>query len=156
MRNAEPSRRIAVLREEVSRKIAAGEVIDRPLSIVRELLDNSLDAGAGSVEVHLESGGLDRVRVVDDGAGMDREDLSRCWLPHATSKIETEEDLLRVTSLGFRGEALSSMATASRLEVLRRGRQVRAPLFERGDITSFDFGHRLWRAHALAAGHTTS
>ncbi|MCX7028664.1 MAG: DNA mismatch repair endonuclease MutL [Spirochaetes bacterium] len=118
MRNAEPSRRIAILREDVSRKIAAGEVIDRPLSIVRELLDNSLDAGAGSVEVHLEAGGLGRVRIVDDGAGMDREDLGRSWLPHATSKIETEEDLLRVTSLGFRGEALSSMATASRLEIV--------------------------------------
>jgi DNA mismatch repair protein MutL len=118
MKKPQVSRRIVILREDVSRKIAAGEVIDRPLSIVRELLDNSLDAGAGSVEVHLESGGLDRVRVVDDGAGMDRDDLSRCWLPHATSKIETEEDLLRVTSLGFRGEALSSMATASRLEVV--------------------------------------
>jgi DNA mismatch repair protein MutL len=118
MRKPDASRRIILLREDVSRKIAAGEVIDRPLSIVRELLDNALDAGAGSLEVHLESGGLDRVRVVDDGAGMDRDDLSRCWLPHATSKIETEEDLLRVTSLGFRGEALSSMATASRLEVV--------------------------------------
>jgi DNA mismatch repair protein MutL len=118
MKNPAASRRIAILREDVSRKIAAGEVIDRPLSIVRELLDNSLDAGAGSVEVHLESGGLDRVRVVDDGAGMDADDLSRSWLPHATSKIETEEDLLKVTSLGFRGEALSSMATASRLEIV--------------------------------------
>jgi DNA mismatch repair protein MutL len=118
MKQTEPSRRISVLREDVSRKIAAGEVIDRPLSIVRELLDNALDAGSTSVDVHLARGGLDLVRVVDDGAGMDRDDLSRCWLPHATSKIETEEDLLRVTSLGFRGEALSSMATASRLEIV--------------------------------------
>ncbi len=118
MKKPEPSRRISVLREDVSRKIAAGEVIDRPLSIVRELLDNALDAGAGAIDVHLRSGGLDGVRVVDDGAGMDRDDLGRCWLPHATSKIETEEDLLRVTSLGFRGEALSSMATASRLEIV--------------------------------------
>ena len=118
MKQAGASRRISVLREEVSRKIAAGEVIDRPLSIVRELLDNALDAGSASVDVHLARGGLDLVRVVDDGAGMDRDDLSRCWLPHATSKIETEEDLLEVTSLGFRGEALSSMATASRLEIV--------------------------------------
>jgi DNA mismatch repair protein MutL len=118
MKKPEPSRRISVLREDVSRKIAAGEVIDRPLSIVRELLDNALDAGAGAIDVHVRSGGLDGVRVVDDGAGMDRDDLGRCWLPHATSKIESEEDLLRVTSLGFRGEALSSMATASRLEIV--------------------------------------
>jgi DNA mismatch repair protein MutL len=118
MRKPEASRRISILREDVARKIAAGEVIDRPLSIVRELLDNSLDAGAVSVDVHLGAGGLDRVRVVDDGAGMDRDDLLRCWLPHATSKIETEEDLSKVTSLGFRGEALSSMATASRLELV--------------------------------------
>jgi len=110
--------RIRILREDVSRKIAAGEVIDRPLSIVRELLDNSLDAGAASIDVHLEAGGIERVRVVDDGAGMDRDDLARSWLPHATSKIETEEDLLEVTSLGFRGEALSSMAAASRLEIV--------------------------------------
>ena len=111
------SRRISILREEVARKIAAGEVIDRPLSVVRELLDNSLDAGARSVDVHLEAGGIGRVRVVDDGAGMVEEDLALCWQPHATSKIEREDDLLAITSLGFRGEALSSMAVASRLEI---------------------------------------
>jgi DNA mismatch repair protein MutL len=115
-----PSRRIRILRDDVSRKIAAGEVIDRPLSIVRELLDNAIDAGASSVDVYLEAGGLSRVRVVDDGAGMDLEDLALCWMPHATSKIETEDDLLTVTSLGFRGEALSSIATASRLEIVSR------------------------------------
>jgi DNA mismatch repair protein MutL len=111
------SRRIRILRDEVSRKIAAGEVIDRPFSIVRELLDNALDAGARAVDVHLEAGGLGRVRVVDDGAGMGPEDLSLCWQPHATSKIETEDDLMRVSSLGFRGEALSSIALCSRLVV---------------------------------------
>ena len=118
MRKPDPSRRISILREDVSRKIAAGEVIDRPLSIVRELLDNALDAGAGAIDVHVRSGGIEGVRVVDDGAGMDRDDLGRCWLPHATSKIESEEDLLEVTSLGFRGEALSSVATAARLEIV--------------------------------------
>ena len=109
------SRRIRILRDEVSRKIAAGEVIDRPSSIVRELLDNALDAGARAIDVYLEAGGLSRIRVVDDGAGMDKEDLSLCWQPHATSKIETEDDLLTATSLGFRGEALSSVALCSRL-----------------------------------------
>ena len=109
------SRRIRILRDEVSRKIAAGEVIDRPFSIVRELLDNAIDAGARSIDVYLEGGGLARIRVVDDGAGMDEDDLALCWQPHATSKIETEDDLLRATSLGFRGEALSSIALCSRL-----------------------------------------
>ena len=114
------SRRIRILREDVANRIAAGEVIDRPLSIVRELLDNAIDAGAASIDVHVEAGGLVRVRVVDDGAGMDRDDLSLCWQPHTTSKIETEDDLLRVTSLGFRGEALSSIALCSRLEVVSK------------------------------------
>ena len=111
------SRRIRILRDEVSRKIAAGEVIDRPQSIVRELLDNSIDSGAASIDVFLETGGLARVRVVDDGAGMSREDLQVCWKPHATSKIESEDDLLRVSTLGFRGEALSSIAVCSRLSI---------------------------------------
>jgi DNA mismatch repair protein MutL len=111
-------RRIRILRDEVSRKIAAGEVIDRPFSIVRELLDNSIDSGALAIDAYLEAGGLARVRIVDNGAGMDPEDLALCWQPHATSKIETEDDLLRVSSLGFRGEALSSIAVCSRLEVV--------------------------------------
>ena len=111
------SRRIRILREEVSRKIAAGEVIDRPFSIVRELLDNAIDAGASAIDVYLEAGGLSRVRVVDDGAGMGRDDLELCWKPHATSKIESEDDLLKVSSLGFRGEALSSIAVCSRLSI---------------------------------------
>jgi len=109
---------IRILRDDVARKIAAGEVIDRPLSIVRELLDNSIDAGASSIDVFLEGGGISRVRVVDDGVGMGREDLKLCGKPHATSKIESEDDLLKVTSLGFRGEALSSVAVASRLEIV--------------------------------------
>jgi len=112
------SRRITILRDEVSRKIAAGEVIDRPHSIVRELLDNAIDSGAGSIDVFLEEGGLSRVRVVDDGTGMSREDLEVCWKAHATSKIESEDDLLRVSTLGFRGEALSSIAVCSRLSIV--------------------------------------
>jgi DNA mismatch repair protein MutL len=111
------SRRVRILRDEVSRKIAAGEVIDRPFSIVRELLDNAIDAGSTAIDVHLEAGGVSRVRVVDDGSGMEPEDLALAWQPHATSKIESEEDLLRVSSLGFRGEALSSVAVCSRMVV---------------------------------------
>ena len=109
------SRRVHILREEVSRKIAAGEVIDRPLAVVRELLDNALDAGARNVEVYLEGGGLERIRVVDDGAGMSRQDLELAAQRHATSKIEHEDDLARATTLGFRGEALASVAACARL-----------------------------------------
>jgi DNA mismatch repair protein MutL len=112
------SRRIHILREDVARKIAAGEVIDRPYSVVRELLDNALDAGAGEIAVHLENGGLSGIRVIDDGRGMDAEDLSLSYLPHSTSKITDEDDLLRIASLGFRGEALASIAACARLEVI--------------------------------------
>jgi DNA mismatch repair protein MutL len=111
------SGKIRILRDGVSRKIAAGEVIDRPHSIVRELLDNAIDSGATSIDVFLETGGLSRVRVVDDGEGMGRDDLEMCWKSHATSKIESEDDLSRVSTLGFRGEALSSIAVCSRLSI---------------------------------------
>lgn len=114
------SRRIKILRESVSQKIAAGEVIDRPAAVVRELLDNALDAGAGEITVSIEDGGVSHIRVVDDGAGMDKEDLELCWQPHATSKIEHEDDLLEIFSLGFRGEALSSVAACSRLEIISK------------------------------------
>ncbi len=116
-------RAVKVLRDSVARRIAAGEIIERPASVVRELLDNSIDAGAREISVHVDGGGIERIRVIDDGAGMTREDLGLCWLPHATSKIETEEDLHRVRSLGFRGEALAGIATASRVEIVSRLRE---------------------------------
>ena len=114
------SRRIQVLRDSVARQIAAGEVIDRPFSVVRELLDNSIDAGATSIDVYIEAGGVASVRVVDNGRGMDREDLELCWKSHATSKISSVEDLDHLMSLGFRGEALSSIAACSRLTITTR------------------------------------
>jgi DNA mismatch repair protein MutL len=113
-----PSRRIKVLRDEVARKIAAGEVIDRPLSVLRELLDNSLDAGATAIDVHWEAGGVRLLQVSDNGTGMDRQDLELCWLPHTTSKIESELDLDSLSSLGFRGEALASISACSRVSIL--------------------------------------
>ena len=113
-----PSRRIHILREEVARRIAAGEVIDRPHSVLRELLDNAVDAGAGAVEVAVEAGGTRRIRVVDDGGGMSREDLEVCALRHATSKIVEDGDLYRVTTLGFRGEALASIGACARLQIV--------------------------------------
>jgi DNA mismatch repair protein MutL len=114
----ETARRIRILRADVSRKIAAGEVIDRPFSIVREAMDNSLDAHAGSIDVFLEAGGLERIRIADDGDGIRSEDLALCGEAHATSKIVSENDLLSVRSLGFRGEALSSIAACARLEIV--------------------------------------
>lgn len=106
-----------MLSPDVARKIAAGEVIDRPQAIVRELMDNAVDSGASRITVEITGGGIERIRVVDDGCGMSREDLMSCARPHATSKISTEQDLLRLTTLGFRGEALASMAAVSRLQI---------------------------------------
>ena len=117
------SRRIEILREDVSKKIAAGEVIDRPFSVIRELLDNSIDAEADSVEAYIEGGGIARISVVDNGTGMSRQDLDLCSERHATSKIREEGDLYRVRSLGFRGEALASVAACSRLEIVSRQRE---------------------------------
>ena len=110
-------RPIQLLDPAVARKIAAGEVVDRPGAVVRELLDNSLDAGATQIDIDLVAGGTELIRVADDGCGMDRADLERCFLAHATSKIVTDDDLLHVRSLGFRGEALASIAEVSRLEI---------------------------------------
>ncbi len=112
--------RIRVLTEETARQIAAGEVIDRPYSIVRELLDNAIDAGSRNVRVEAVKGGLERIRVVDDGSGMDAEDLRLCTVRHATSKIARHEDLTRVRTLGFRGEALASIGACSVLSVTSR------------------------------------
>ncbi len=114
--------RIRVLRDDVVKKIAAGEIIDRPYSIVRELLDNSLDAESSEITLVIERGGLSRVRVIDNGLGMDKDDLGLCYLAHSTSKILEEHDLRRVTSLGFRGEALSSIGICGRLEITSKPR----------------------------------
>ena len=109
--------RIHVLEDKIARRIAAGEVIERPNSVLRELLDNAIDADATSIDVHLGSGGIDYLRVSDNGEGMSREDMELCWLSHATSKISSDSDLEGVMTLGFRGEALSSIAAVARLSV---------------------------------------
>ena len=110
-----------MLPPQAAHKIAAGEVIERPASIVRELLDNAVDSGANRVRVEVEGGGIERVRVSDNGCGMSKEDLAVCATPHATSKITSEDDLLTLSTLGFRGEALSSMAAVSCLEITTGG-----------------------------------
>ena len=110
-------RKVKILNAETARKIAAGEVIDRPASIVRELLDNAVDSGATEINVEIEGGGIDKIRVQDNGCGMSREDLAVAAHPHATSKITSDTDLLNLTTLGFRGEALASIAAVARLTI---------------------------------------
>ena len=110
--------RIRVLPPEEARRIAAGEVVDRPAALVREFLDNAIDSGAANIEVTIEEGGCKKVEVTDDGGGMNREDLQLCHLTHATSKIRGLDDLDTARTLGFRGEALAAAAAVSRLEII--------------------------------------
>lgn len=112
--------KINVLSSEIYNKIAAGEVAERPASVVKELVENSIDAGATAISVAVENGGLLSIVVADNGCGMDKEDAKKAFLPHATSKVKTENDLFSIESLGFRGEALASIAAVSKVEMTTR------------------------------------
>src|SRR5207245_6972820 len=112
--------RIRLLTETVASQVAAGEVVERPASVVKELIENSIDAGARKIDVGIQRGGISLIRVIDDGCGMDRDDALLSLERHATSKIRTADDLAAVATLGFRGEALPSIASVARFRLTTR------------------------------------
>lgn len=112
--------KINVLEKHVAELIAAGEVVERPASIVKELVENAIDAGAASVTVEIKGGGIQYIRITDNGCGIERDDIRNAFVRHATSKVRISEDLSNITTMGFRGEALASVAAMSRVEVLTR------------------------------------
>ena len=133
--------RIAILPSAVADQIAAGEVVERPASVAKELVENALDAGATTVELWIEDGGRTLIRVSDDGSGMDRDDAVLALARHATSKITTAGDLVGVASFGFRGEALPAICSVSQLEIDSAiadggGTRVRAAGGAVGEVTS--------------------
>ena len=112
--------KINVLPQHVAELIAAGEVVERPSSVVKELIENSVDAGAKRITVEIKNGGVRFIRISDDGCGISRDDIRNAFVSHATSKIKTGSDLDRITTLGFRGEALASVAAVARVETLTK------------------------------------
>lgn len=135
------SSQIKILPENLCNKIAAGEVVERPASVVKELLENSIDAGAREISIEIEKGGKKLIRMIDDGCGMGRDDVFLCLERHATSKISTAEDLFRLQTLGFRGEALPSIASVSRMVLRSRPAQSEAGMeivLESGEVRRAD------------------
>ena len=112
--------RIRVLSDQVANQIAAGEVVERPASVVKELLENSIDAGATRIRIEVEAGGRKLIRIIDNGCGMVRDDALLAFERHATSKLRSSDDLLSIATLGFRGEALPSIASVARVHLSTR------------------------------------
>ena len=112
--------KIQELDQNTINQIAAGEVVERPASIVKELLENAIDAGATMIAVEIEDGGISLIRITDNGSGIDTEDIKVAFKRHTTSKIKSAIDLLSVSSLGFRGEALSSIAAVCQVELITK------------------------------------
>jgi len=127
---------IRILPPELASQIAAGEVVERPASVVKELIENALDAGASRIEVHIKGGGLEEIHVQDDGGGMDATDAALCLERHATSKLVQLDDLENIASYGFRGEALPSIAAVSKLTLATRERQAEAGTLLRSEGSS--------------------
>ena len=111
---------INILPKEVYQLIAAGEVVERPSSVVKEMIENSLDAGAKNITVEIKNGGITYIRITDDGCGIAKSEIKKVFIPHATSKIKTGDDLDAISTLGFRGEAMASVAAVARVELLTR------------------------------------
>jgi DNA mismatch repair protein MutL len=112
--------KIRILPDNLANQIAAGEVVERPASVVKELLENSLDAGATRIQIDIELGGRRLMRITDDGEGMNRDDAVLSFERHATSKLKKLEDLSNISTLGFRGEALASIASVGRVELVTK------------------------------------
>ena len=112
--------KINILDKHFSQLIAAGEVVEKPASVVKELVENSIDSGATRISVEISHGGIKLIKIVDNGSGIYRDDVKNAFLRHATSKMKNEADLNNITSLGFRGEALASICAVSKVEVVTR------------------------------------
>ncbi len=142
--------KINLLDKSIYNMIAAGEVVERPASVVKELVENSIDAGSTSVTVEIKNGGMSYIRVSDNGCGMDKEDLKKAILAHATSKIKTKEDLDKIYTLGFRGEALASISAVSRVEIYSKMKD--APM---GNMIAVEGGTITEESEAGCADGTT-
>lgn len=140
---------IRILPEQVANQIAAGEVVERPASVVKELVENAIDAGARSIGIEVEAGGSRLIRVIDDGRGMDADDMLLCLERHATSKIKSAEDLAAITTLGYRGEALPSIASVSLMFMTSR-----LPGTQLGNRVEVRFG-KIVKVHEMGASQGT-
>ena len=134
-------KRINLLDQNTSNKIAAGEVVERPSSVVKELVENSIDANSKNITIEIEEGGTTLIKIIDDGDGIHPEDVKKAFLPHATSKIKTSEDIFSISTLGFRGEALPSIASVSKVNIKTKtegndfGREL---VIDGGEFLSFE------------------